>query len=314
MSYTFRIRVNRAPSNTIETEQSQIALPDPAPGISLSLRASSPGKSLKDAERWVLIGKGYKTEAEASEAGARMQDAFMLALARVRLGADFGYRVPGGTITKDGLEHFGRRLDGRVLNDVHGLSVYRSDPKPRFMEVRVKALIGKNYDFFTSTLTRAVALRHPLTDRERVCFHLFAASFFQPTADSRFLLLVMAVEALIEPTCKSTEAVAYVDGFIKQVADSDLQEGEKKSLIGSLRWLRDESINQAGRRLATERLNGQVYDGESAASFFSHVYDLRSALVHGTPPAYEDISHIVAPLEIFVSDLLAGPLMERGNE
>ena len=310
MNYTFRIRFNRAPSNTIQTNETQIELPTPEPGVSLSLRASSPGKSLKDAERWALIGEGYKTEAEASDAGIRIQVALMLALARLRLGADFGYRTPRGAITKYGLEHFERQLGARVLNDVHGLSVYRSDPKPRFMEFKTSPVIWKSHESFLSTLTEAVALRRRLTDRERVPFHLFAASFFQPTVDGRFLLLVMAVEALIEPAPKSAEAVACVDLFMKQIEELALEQDEKKSLTGSLRWLKDESINQAGRRLAKEHLSAKVYDGKVASSFFSHVYALRSSLVHGKVPAFEEISHAVAPLEQFVSDLLAAPLME----
>ena len=314
MSYSFRIRFNPAPSNTIETEESQLDLPSPGPGISVALRASSPGKTLKDAERWVLKGEGYKSEADASEAGVRMQDVLILALARLRFGADFGYRVPKGVITKYGLEHFGSQVEARVLNDVHGLSVYQSDPQPRFMEFSARGRVGKSFERFRHVLTEAMALRRSLTERERVSSHLFGASLFQPTADGRFLLLVMAMEALIEPAPKSKPAVAYVDGFIKQIDASPLEEQERNSLIGSLRWLRDKSINQAGRRLATARLGDRMYDNKSAPAFFSYAYGLRSRLVHGDPPEFQEVSHAVAPLEQFVADLLTVPLMEPAGE
>ena len=55
----------------------------------------------------------------------------------------------------------------------------------------------------------------------------------------------MAVEALIEPRPKSTEAVAYIDDFITGIKYSEIVESEKSSLIGSLKHIRDESINQA---------------------------------------------------------------------
>ena len=58
MSYTFRIKFNRAPATTILTDASEIELPAPKTGISLALRATS-GKSLKDDARWALIGQGY---------------------------------------------------------------------------------------------------------------------------------------------------------------------------------------------------------------------------------------------------------------
>ena len=124
----------------------------------------------------------------------------------------------------------------------------------------------------------------------------------------------MAVEALIKPVLKSSQAVAYADCFIKQIERSSLEENEKKSLTGSLRWLRYESINQAGRRLVKERLEDRIYDGKEAAAFFSYVYDFRSALVHGKAPDFEEISHVVAPLEQFVSDLLTAPGMEADAE
>jgi hypothetical protein len=81
---------------------------------------------------------------------------------------------------------------------------------------------------------------------------------------------------------------------------------KKNSLIGSLRWLRDESISHAGKRLATETLGDKTYDGKKAAKSFSHGYSLRSNLVHGNMlyPTFDEISGVVATLETFVSDLL----------
>lgn len=85
---------------------------------------------------------------------------------------------------------------------------------------------------------------------------LFNSSFFRPGTDARFLLLTMAIEALIEPAQKSSEAMQLVDGFIEQTKKSAVQRSEKDSLIGSLKWLRDESITKAGQRL--ERKNGAI--------------------------------------------------------
>src|ERR1700751_4828402 len=55
--------------------------------------------------------------------------------------------------------------------------------------------------------------------------------------------------------CKKSQAcVQQVDGFIKQIEESSLESEEKNSLIGSLRWLRDESITKAGQSLARAKL------------------------------------------------------------
>lgn len=81
----------------------------------------------------------------------------------------------------------------------------------------------------------------------------------------------MAIEALIEPARKSAEAVQHVNSFIKQIEESLLEQGEKNSLLGSLGWLRDESITKAGRRLATEKLGNKNYEGKSAPDFFATI-------------------------------------------
>jgi hypothetical protein len=100
--------------------------------------------------------------------------------------------------------------------------------------------------------------------------------------------------------------VALVDGFIAAVRDNPLPNSEQASLEGALRWLRQESIRSAGRRLATEYLGDRTYDGRAAAKFFADCYDLRSELVHGGDirKGRERAGARAGQLEVFVSDLI----------
>ena len=319
MSYTFRIRFNRATATTILTDAPEVQLPAPETGISLTLRTTS-GKSLKDDEGWALVGEGYRSDRDAWEAGSRIQDILVLALAKLRIGANFGNRAPihGQYIktqfTPEGLQSTQHLLkDERHLNDDPGLSVYLSVPRPKFISYTPLVLIAKELDNLKNTFVSVLTRGRPPTPRERVALELFFASFFQSSADVRFLLLVMAVEALIEPRPKSTEAVAYIDDFITEIKYSEIIESEKSSLIGSLKYIRDELINQAGKRLAERILGDALYDGRCAPVFFSHCYDLRSKLVHGKTPSLEEISRMGAHLEVFVSDLLTIPLLGQSG-
>lgn len=309
MSYTFRIRLNRSPRCTIQTDTSLIDLPVPEAGLSLSLRASTPKKSLKDAERWALIGGGFRSDGEAWEAAARVQDALLLALAKIRLGADFGDRAPKGALTADGIAYCEAQTKKRIMNDVHGISVYSADPKPSFFRWEARGVRGINDNLFKDAFLEAIKQGLTLSDRERVSLSLFHASFFQPTEDSRFLLLVMAVEALIELLPKSLQAHQRIDEFMQQIRTSPLDSSEKESLLTSLCWMKKESIRQAGRRLVISRLGEKTYRDKPAAKFFSYVYDLRSKLVHGRPPEFEEIHGVVGIMEVFVSELLTAPLM-----
>jgi hypothetical protein len=310
VNYNFRIRVNRSDRNFINTDLTEVSIPSPEVSVTLFLRSAVSGKSIKDAEQLVLAGEGFICEAKALEAAIRFEEAFMIALAKARIGADFGDRAPKSSFTEHGLRAFfpGER---RSLNNVHGLMAYPSEPKPQFVAFGPHSFLrGVTVESFTDEFGAAVSRNQRLTDRERLAFSLFNSSFFQPAADARFLLLTMAIEALIEPVQKSQDCVQKIDGFIKQIEESSLEPGEKNSLIGSLRWLRDESITRAGKRLAREKLGDKSYEGKSAPDFFSAIYSLRSSLVHGREPfpTFAEINAIAATLEVFVSDLLTAPV------
>ena len=80
-------------------------------------------------------------------------------------------------------------------------------------------------------------------------------------------------------------------------------------MLGAIRWLRKESIGQAGRRLVEARLGTRQHDGRNGPNFFTHVYQTRSNLVHGnfSYPTSEMVGGISATLEVFVSELLTIP-------
>jgi hypothetical protein len=241
VTYTFRIRFNRSPATTILTEAPEIQIPAPEAGVSLALRATS-GKSLKDEERWALVGEGYKSEKDARDAGSRMQDILVIVFAKLRIGANFGNRSPihgqyaKTLFTQVGLLQTQQLLgDERHLNDEPGLSVYSSYPKPKFIAYAPPVAIAKNPDNVQNTFISGLKQGRPLTDRERIASELFFASFFQSSPDVRFLLLVMAVEALIEKRPKSKEAVAYVDNFVTQIKSSNI--AEPKNLRSLAVWI-----------------------------------------------------------------------------
>lgn len=211
----------------------------------------------------------------------------------------------------EGLKLLEQQHGQRMLNDVHGLMTYVEHPPPKFALFKANMLRGANLQVFKDSFHLAAAAKPVFSQRERLAFVLFNASFFQPTADSRFLLLVVAIEALIEPEARSGEAQAHVKSLIAATNAAAIPDAEKASMVGTLRWLANESISQAGRRLVTSRLGTRQYEKHSAAAFFTLAYQMRSNLVHGNLPypTFEAVSAIAAPLEVFVSDLLTQPFI-----
>jgi hypothetical protein len=129
MSYSFRIRINRSSRNFFDSDQMEVRLPSRDARIALFLRSATHGKSIKEAEQLVLAGEGFTSEEAAWEAGQRFEEAFMIALSKNRIGADFGDRAAEIDFTEPALRVFlppGFDVDsaGPLLNDVRGLTVY----------------------------------------------------------------------------------------------------------------------------------------------------------------------------------------------
>jgi hypothetical protein len=119
----------------------------------------------------------------------------------------------------------------------------------------------------------------------------------------------MAIEALLKPGDRRPEAREHVETLLAHTRDSEvLTPQEKSSMLGSLRWLLQESISLTGRQLALARLGERKYMNLPPGRFFGHCYDLRSQLVHGMGVRGDEaiVGTTAASLEVFVADLLAG--------
>ena len=311
VSFSFRIRFDRSPTDTVQTEANEIALPHNDAPSPLRLHNPESGGSILQATQLALTGDGYPSHEAALAAGKKYQSALMVALARHRIGADFGLRAPKGFVTDHGLALLQQQLGQRVLNSVHGLMAFETEPRPRFALMKASPIRGVNQAAFETVFSTAASARPQLTERELVAFSLFNASFFRQSADSRFLLLMMAIEALLELRSRTDATRLHVESLIEQTKNAELPKEEKASMIGSLCWLANESISQAGRHLSQARLGGRPYKEMPAAKFFTYCYGLRSALVHGSIPypTFDQVNGVVGQLECFVSDLLTAPII-----
>ena len=154
----------------------------------------------------------------------------------------------------------------------------------------------------------------PLSAVEQTAYDLYSSAFSATTFDARFVVLMMALETLLEPEERAAEVVSHVDNLIEITTKARLPSDQRASLLGSLRYMRQESIGQAGRRLAL-RLGERRYMELEAPRFFTKCYELRSSLVHGSHPRPDRvlIESYLPHLEQLVADLLAGKLLEEGS-
>ncbi len=267
---------------------------------------------LCDATNLVIRGEGYAAQDEAARDGERWRDVITRAFARVHLAADFGDRQPVNMLTKAGEEWLSGLMGRPVLAHLSGVTVFEDQPDLRF--VAAPSLEGckrPSEERNRLVFTQAARLHDPLDGSERLAFDLYSGSFFQPSADSRLLMLAMAIETLLVRQPRSDVARAHVTAMMEATkANPDLTQTERNSLRGSLKELRDESIGQAGKRLA-RTLEPRTYAGQAPDAFFSRCYTMRSELTHGNVPRpnRRDVDALAASLELFVADLLAGRLL-----
>jgi hypothetical protein len=167
-------------------------------------------------------------------------------------------------------------------------------------------------DRFLRLFRRAYDLSWAPSERESLAFELYNESFFEKSPRARFLALVIAVEALLDPKPRGSTAAEHVQQLIDMTnASENLTESERNSIVSSLRSLRNESIAHAGRTMAQSRLAPREYMGMSAQNFFRHCYALRSKMVHGAGVRDDEpvIGSTAASLQTFVADVLAGALV-----
>ncbi len=196
----------------------------------------------------------------------------------------------------------------RVLNEA-ALNVFDEDPWPRFARVGpASGVVGRNFVVVLGAIKAAAERDLRVPEQEALAYNLFSASFSQPQEDARFMMLMMATETLINLQPRTPEVQAHVDNLIALTREADLPANERQSILGTLKWLHDESISQGGRRLA-RKLGNRLYADESPERFFTSCYSIRSGLAHGHHPR-PSVDGRVAALETFVADLLSAELLD----
>lgn len=305
-----RVRVRLGDRVRIASDQQEIALGVPS-GEDVVLRSSPPSIPLSDAQHVVLLARPYASETDATEAARRWRALLARAFARLNIGADFGDRAATGVVTAAGLAALEAEHGARVFNDVHGIMVFECHPWPKFVRTEASGTVGKPPDRVQAVVRTAARRNLGMSERELLGYDLFSASFSAESADARFVLLMMAVETLIDPGPRASPVVTHVDSLIATTQMSELPADEIESLVGSLRGFRSESIRQAGRRLAAQ-LGERRYMHETSQTFFTRCYEMRSRLVHGAypRPSRSDVDQRAASLELFARDLLSLDLLD----
>jgi len=311
--FTFRYKLRVSSRTFLDIDEPRLEWSLNRGSQKLELRSDSDEIPIKEAKELYFLSSGWESEEDAFAAAKRYSPALFRTLAHLRIGVDVGFRESsGGGMSGEYLAELEKKFNCRLLNDTWGLMVYKSDHRPLFISPFGRGSRNVLAPQFHSAFREAMLEVEPLQDREHISLEFFNASFFMESGDARFLMLFMALEALMDSALRSEARVAHFEHLITLTASSNaLEEAERNSIVIALKWLRDKSIRQKGIKLVG-RLVERSYSGKTPEEFFDYCYGLRNKLVHGhcPLPLIEKVDNAVTTLELMVSDLLAGRLRE----
>lgn len=312
--YMFRLRFHLLDGDHIASDLEEILLLQRENGQHLRLRSGGRGSPIKDHSKAALIGGPFPAEAEAQEAADRARRALLAWAVHERLGIELGDGKRRGGLTEHGRAHFAEMLGGPVRDDLHGIDVYENQEGLTFVGLSAKAALGKSADAFTAQVAAAFQEPRLGSEKQALAAELYCSSFFDVSFRSRLITLVTAVEALLTPAARPPTVSAIVADLEVLVQSAELDEATRSAMLGSLRWLRQESIGQTGRALVTEVLGRADYGGLEAVRFFTYLYDLRSQILHSGRPkdARLDLLSVCNEAQRLVADLIIGPSRPSG--
>ncbi len=204
-----------------------------------------------------------------------------------------------------------------MVNDESGIVVFEGDPEPIFVRRSSSSWAGIAPSQLVEAVTAVRRSSAPLSAIEQTAYELYSSSFSAVSSDARFVVLMMALETLIDPQPRDADVMAHVDALIEQTRQAKLPDSEIASLTGSLRYVTCAKSRsaRAGRRLV-QSLGPRRYMDLDPGKFFTECYTLRSRLVHGghPRPTTQEIDAVAPALERLVSDLLAADVGEDEPE
>jgi hypothetical protein len=302
MAWSFYLVLDMRPGFWLEGSETYWVVDNDGQGREVTMYSQTLGQwqetlPLSLTRRAVLRGVGYSTDSDAIEAGKVWRARLMAAFASMRIGVDFGDRSVG----RRGLDKAGAKRAGHYEA---GILVSESNSPPAFMPDITATGVVTSPARLPAALAKVNAAGG-LSEERQVTYELFSAALGLGHGDACYAMLMAALETMMTPHPRPEESVTHVDKLIELTRKSGLSDNEVNSITGSLRWLRQESIGQAGKRIA-EMLDPNIYMDEAPAIFFRNCYNLRSHLLHGNYPlpTAQEIATRIPHLVKFTSDLI----------
>lgn len=295
-TYGLRLRFNLPSDSNIQEKSTELELLQLPDGRPLTLHALS-ADSIADCAKLSVRAGGFASEQEARACAQRVRNALLICGAITQIGIDVGQDKAASRLG-DAVRDRWRKEGKRLLDDVHGISVFPEDLPVRFVSGWARVVRGLRAEEFVGQFRRALEAVTELSSRKALSLELYAASKFESSQRARFVTLVSAVEALAEQEYEDRQILDHVESLIEATKEK-LEAPARDQLLSRLGQLKRWSIARACKEMVTEHL------GPKEAEAFAYAYDVRSEILHeGRVPAGADLGRDCHKLDELVSQLL----------
>lgn len=306
MSFGFRVCFTLNGEGSLTSEKESISFVALKDNIPLKLSSGVAGMSLGKTDRFSISGGSFNTAENAQAAAEKVRVALLRRATAMRRGIDLGQQsLKSFRMSAHGKQYVAEMLKVHAVREDHlGITVFRDDPKPKFVRMNATGLVSSQAQALVDDLSTVVGRYKFATDESEIAAGIYAISHFVGRAPARFLLLFVSLEALFKPKLRSESAQRHVQALIEATQQAQLPTDEREAIASALTFLKSRSIAQTGRELAATLLEGQIFEGMDAATFFSHTYKMRNDIVHRGKIEASAVHSILGEFDRFVSELI----------
>src|SRR5262249_2163756 len=165
---------------------------------------------------------------------------------------------------------------------------------------------------FCETWSAAIPDTVELDAHTSTSYDLYASSRFENSSRARFLLLIMAIEALAEQPMRSQDEINLIETLLGVISQAGLSEERRNALRSGVGMLKRESIGHTCRMYLTHSIEAGIVTDQEAPVRFTRLYKIRGQIVHGgvTPPPAKLVSES-NKIETTIRELLIASIEGR---
>jgi hypothetical protein len=306
MSFRFRICFTVPGEGSLASDEEFISFVAKHIGHPMKLSSGTRNINIGKADRFSVSGGPFETAESAQLAAEHVRVALLRRATRTRQGIDLGQQsLKGFSMSAYGRQYVADLLKIPAVKEDHlGITVFQDDPMPQFVRMNMKGLVSGPAQTLVDELSESIGHNKFKSEKAEVAGGIYAISHFVERAAVRFLLLFVSLETLLVRAARADDAQEHVQSLIEATQKANISSDDREAIASALRNLKDKSIGQLGRELATKLLPGETYESMNAAAFFNHIRKLRNDMVHRGKIDPSAIHAVLGETDRFVSDLL----------